>query len=142
MNLFEMKKDKQAALDAAEAVLERAEKAGRDLNAQETALFDTHMNTAKQLSAKIKPIEEKNTIFSINPAALLGGGVRDNGAFECWKDERGHAVPVLKNNQSFASAVQTGPAPNFGFGDFVKNLVSPNPDIQAALSEAGGLGGG
>jgi HK97 family phage major capsid protein len=147
MTLFEMKQERQTALDAADRVLARAENEKRNTTAAENALVDEHMRAVKALNAKINPIEATNTITSMfrgNPAALLGGGVRDGGAIECWKDERGRVVPALKNNQSFASAVQTGPALGFGFGDFVKGLVSPsgNPEMQAALSESGGISTG
>ena len=74
MHLFEMKKDRQTALDAADAILARAENAKREMNAQETALFDEHMGTVKKLTAKIEPIETNNTLLPLlrqNPAALL-----------------------------------------------------------------------
>src|SRR5258708_7858819 len=146
--LFELKKEHHEVLNAAEVILNRADNDGkRNLTAQEVALFDAHMAKAKQIQDRITPIEANNTLLPLlrqNPAVLLGGGVRDNGSFECWKDDRGRAVPVLKNNQSFASAVQTGPALNFGFGDFIKGLVLPsgNPEIQASLSESGGIATG
>ncbi|MBZ5532713.1 MAG: phage major capsid protein [Acidobacteriia bacterium] len=147
MNLFEMRKERHQALQAADAILARAEGAKREMTAQETVIFDQHMTEVKKLNEKIDPIEAKNTLARQFPKGMvLSGGAanNDNGAFECWRDERGHAVPVLKNNQSFASAVPPGAALGFGFGDFVKSMVSPsgNPEIQAALSEAGGVGAG
>jgi HK97 family phage major capsid protein len=147
--LFELKKEHHELLNAADVVLSRAENDGkRNLTTQEVTLFDAHMAKAKPLSERIAAIESNNTILPIlrqNPAAFLtGGGVKDTGAIETWKDERGQPVPVLKNHQSFASVIQTGPAPNFGFGDFIKGMVLPsgNPEMQASLSEAAGIAGG
>jgi HK97 family phage major capsid protein len=145
MNLFEMKKERHEALQACDAILARYHgKDKRDFTPQEAALIDSHTARANQLSEKIQAIEEVNTLSKYDPISLLSGGVRDNGHVECWKDDRGRAVPVLKNNQSFASAVQTGQPLNFGFGDFVKGMVMPtgNPEIQAALSESGGISTG
>jgi HK97 family phage major capsid protein len=149
MNLFEMRKERQLAINAADAILEHARKANREITKQEAEIIDEHCTTAKQLSEKIRPIEEKNTLLTTlrdNPVALLGGGVRNNndGHFETWKDSRGRSVPVLKNTESFAFSVQNGTAPNFGFGDFIKGMVSPsgNPEILASLSESGGIATG
>src|SRR6185312_8962956 len=132
-NLFDMKKERAEALNAAEAILARAETEKRSLTTAEDAIVAEHLATVKQLNTKIKPIEETNTIRQLFPdGQVITGGTRtDPGNRECWKDDRGRLVPVLKNNQSFASAVQTGPAPNFGFGDFVKAMVIPsgNPEI-------------
>lgn len=147
MNLFEMRKERHEALTAADGILARAENAKREMNAQETALFDTHMTTVKQLTAKIDPIESKNTLRNPMEALLRGPGKnasKHHSHFETWKDERGKSVPVLKPDESFAEAVETGPALNFGFGDFVKGMVTPSgsPEIQAALSESGGISTG
>jgi HK97 family phage major capsid protein len=146
MNLFQMKQDRQAALNAAEHILARSEADKRQPTAAEGQLMDERMREVTALNAKIESIEKVNTLSSLGRNALLGGGARGNndGHFETWKDERGKSVPVLKNNQSWASAVQTGPAPNFGFGDFIKAMVLPsgNPEIMAGLSEAGGIAGG
>src|SRR5262249_35818796 len=56
----------------------------------------------------------------------------------------GNAVPVLTKGESYAKVVRSEARPNFGFGDFIKALVMPsgNPEIQAALSESGGIAAG
>ena len=149
MKLFEMKQERAAALDAAERILSAAEKANRSVTAAEATLVDEHMREVKALNAKIEPIEKVNTIRNFDPITLLGGGAArrdslDGSSLETWKDERGKSIPVLKNNQSFASAVQSGPAPGFSFGEFVKSMVLPsgNPTIMAGLAESGGIAGG
>ncbi len=146
-NYFEMRKDREIALQKAEALIAKAESEKRSLTVSEDKIVAEHMDEVHRLNKKIEPIEAQNTLSPLlrqNPGALFGGGVKDNGALECWKDERGRTVPALKNNQSFASVVQTGPAPGFGFGDFVRGMVSPsgNPEMQAALSESGGISTG
>jgi HK97 family phage major capsid protein len=147
MRLFEMKQNRTAALDAAERILNVAEKANRSLTAAETTLVDEHMREVSALNLKIEPIESRSTIRQMFPDGRVipgGEGARDNGHFETWKDEKGRSIPVLKNNQSFASAIQTGPALGFGFGEFVKSMVLPsgNPAIMAGLAESGGIAGG
>jgi hypothetical protein len=59
MNLFEMRKERQLAINAADAILEHARKANREITKQEAEIIDEHCTTAKQLSEKIRPIEEK-----------------------------------------------------------------------------------
>ncbi|HEY2363488.1 MAG TPA: phage major capsid protein [Candidatus Angelobacter sp.] len=142
MRLLELRQERKAALDAADAVVKRAEAAGRALTTQETTLFDKHMAEVDRLQAKIEPIEERNSLGTPHNGTVNlrnpGGAARP----ESWKDERGRTVHVLTNSQSFASAVEDDPRHTFGFGDFVKSLVAPNPEIQAALSESGGVASG
>jgi len=61
-NLFELKRERKAALDAAERIITQAEQAKRPMTAEETTLFDEHMSQVKQFTAKIEPIESKNTL--------------------------------------------------------------------------------
>lgn len=148
MNLFELKKARHEVTGDIENIMRKAAEESRALTDADLKDLTALRFDMVSLDDQIKPIESKNTLvsqFRHNPAALLTGGQReDNSVTECWKDDRGRAVPVLKNNQSFASAVRTGPSPNFGFGDFIKSMVLPsgNPDIQASLSESGGIATG
>jgi HK97 family phage major capsid protein len=149
MKLFELKKARHDVTVQIEDIMRKAAKESRALSEHDLKELTALRFDMVELDEQISPIEANNTLLPLlrnNPVALLGGGVRNgnDGHFECWKDERGRSVPVLKNTESFASAVQTGPAPSFGFGDFVKGMVSPsgNPEIQAALSESGGISTG
>lgn len=77
-NLFDLKKDRQEALTAADALLTKAETAKRDLSAEEKTLFDAHMAEVTRLNVKIEPIESQNTLskmFNANgPAFLFDAG--------------------------------------------------------------------
>ena len=76
-NLFDLKKDRQEALTAADALLTKAETAKRDLSAEEKTLFDD-MAEVTRLNVKIEPIESQNTLskmFNANgPAFLFDAG--------------------------------------------------------------------
>ncbi len=79
MNLWEMKQDRAAALNRAEAVLTTAETAKREMTVQEKTLFDTHMADAEKLRAKIDPIENRpgsltGMVRTHGPQILMGGG--------------------------------------------------------------------
>ncbi len=78
MRLMEMKQERHAALNAADAIVAKAEADGkRQLTAEETKLFDVHMAEVEHLNARIKPIEAQNTIFKMfNGTPFLDGGVR------------------------------------------------------------------
>ena len=62
MKVFEWKKDRATALDAAEAILAKVEVEKRDMSEPEKKLFDAHMEEVNRLNARIKPIEEQNTL--------------------------------------------------------------------------------
>jgi HK97 family phage major capsid protein len=61
-NLFQMKQDRAEALNAADVIMARAEKAHRDLTAMESASMDAHLADVKALNPKIEQIESQNTI--------------------------------------------------------------------------------
>jgi HK97 family phage major capsid protein len=149
MNLMELKQDREAALQKAESIITTAEMAGRALTTQEQKDCDAAMAEVNALQPQIDNIERQNTLSKVlraNGGRLLPGNPSGEGrpGTETWKDERGKSIPVLKNNQSFAAAVQTGPPPSFSFGEFVKSMVLPsgNPAIMAGLAESGGVAGG
>lgn len=145
MGYFDLRKQRQEYLDAANKITS-TKPHWNQLTAEQQEEARRLLTSADALGTAAEKIREKSTIFQYDPVSLMGGGVRNNndGHSECWKDDRGRSVPVLKNTDSFASAVQTGPPPNFGFGDFVKGMVMPsgNPEILAALSESGGIATG
>lgn len=81
-NLFEMKQERHAEIQAAEAVLARAEKEKRTLTPAEDSLVQEHMAKVQTLNPRIEQIESKNTLLKVlreNPVALLGGGVAEPG---------------------------------------------------------------
>ena len=80
MSLFDLKAERKVALDAADAVLARAEKDGkRDLTTQETVLFNEHMGAAEKLNTRIASIESSpnNSLSALmrahGPQVLLTG---------------------------------------------------------------------
>ena len=74
-NLFEMRKQRGEALNAAEAILATAETEKRELTADENRQVASHLAAAKGLSEKIKPIEQQSTIYT----AFSRGGLVDAG---------------------------------------------------------------
>jgi HK97 family phage major capsid protein len=64
MRLFDLKQERTALLDKADAILARAANDGkRNLTAEESRIIDAHMDDVTKLNAKIEPIESKNTIY-------------------------------------------------------------------------------
>ncbi|MGH9644351.1 MAG: phage major capsid protein [Terriglobales bacterium] len=63
MQLFELKRNRKEALDAAEAIVARVETEKRQsMTPLENAEFEQHMAKVKRLNAQIEPIEAKNTL--------------------------------------------------------------------------------
>src|SRR5690242_7402487 len=67
--LFEMKKQRQHALDKAESLVQAAENAHREMTDAETLDYDTAMAAVNALSPQIKSVEGQNTIFK-----MMSGG--------------------------------------------------------------------
>ena len=57
MNLFDIKKEQKAALDAAETILKSAETSNRGLTVSETEQYNTHMNSFRDLGASVPPLD-------------------------------------------------------------------------------------
>jgi HK97 family phage major capsid protein len=77
MNYMEMSKQRKEALDAADAILKKAESEKRPLAAEETAQFDAHVAEAAKLGPQLETIRAKNTLltaFGNNPIALTDVG--------------------------------------------------------------------
>jgi HK97 family phage major capsid protein len=62
MHLLDMKRQRRAALDAADVLLNKAKDEKRELTAEESRVLETHMDTVSALNPKIKKIEDMNTI--------------------------------------------------------------------------------
>jgi HK97 family phage major capsid protein len=61
-NIFELKKERQEALNAADAVLARAESAGRQLTEAENNILNENMTTVKKLNVRIETREGQTTL--------------------------------------------------------------------------------
>jgi HK97 family phage major capsid protein len=151
-SLRELKQEHAAALDKAEALIAKARTEGRDLTAAENKVIEAHLADLERIRATIKERESLNTLapqFS-NGMVLTGAKAgtsysSERAAAELWRDEdSGRVIPVLRKDQSYAQAMSKGASLGFGFGDFIKALAVPsgNPEIQAALSESGGIATG
>lgn len=82
MRLFELQKERQAALDASEKILARAENAKSDVTAEENKLLDEHMAAVKKLNKEIQTIESKNTIRNFDPVTMMSGRLVKPGEAE------------------------------------------------------------
>ena len=76
MNLFELKAQRQHALDKADQLVKAAESARRPLTANEELEVETCMVAVNSLNPRIKEIESKNTITKMFPkgVVLIDGG--------------------------------------------------------------------
>jgi HK97 family phage major capsid protein len=75
--LFELKKQRDYALDKAESIAATAERAKRELTASESLEFDSCMTAVNALGSQIKHIEKTATIYDMvgpNGAVLIDGG--------------------------------------------------------------------
>jgi len=73
--LFELKQERQVALNANEAILQRAEKdGGRNLTAEEASLFQANMQEVDRLTPRIASIESKNTFLTPFTNGLSASG--------------------------------------------------------------------
>lgn len=140
MNPHELRAQRHDVFCAAEKLINAAKESGKDLTGANLEQYQKHVAEMRELDKLIAKCG------NVGAAAHPGNGsgiVQQPGSnVEKWRDERGRAVPILAKDQSFRLAVEnqiTG-APSFGFGDYIKALVSGtrNPEIQAALSESGG----
>jgi HK97 family phage major capsid protein len=126
MNLFELKKQRQHALDKADSIIQAAENAGRELTAAENLDVETALTAAKALNPQIAAIEKKNTILTHVSNGMLipaGAGAGENGARGFAKPETVHLSP------EYADA-------------FYAYIASAGKQMDAALYEgANGAGG-
>lgn len=107
LNLFELRAERKAELDAAEAILARSEKENnRNLTQAENTLIDEHLATVKKLNPQIESIESKNTLTQYDPVALLSGRLVKPGKPDAY-DEDG---PTTSTEHPKALAVKK----NFG----------------------------
>ena len=76
MNLFELKAQREHALNKADALVNTAAAAKRELTSSESLEVDTCMLAVNSLNPRIKEIESKNTITKMFPkgVVLIDGG--------------------------------------------------------------------
>ncbi|MEG9435302.1 phage major capsid protein [Edaphobacter sp. HDX4] len=70
-NLFELKADREAALNRAETVLKAAETRGRQMTSSETAEYDEHIAEADSLGRRVKEREAKSTLRHMMKDGML-----------------------------------------------------------------------
>jgi HK97 family phage major capsid protein len=144
MMMQDLKKEQTRLLSECDDILHKVRTEKRDLTETESATVATNVEKARSYTERIEDIARKNTIHNMTTnGMILPGGANGIGSGETWKDARGKTVPVLTKGESYSS-VAGAPPPTFGFGDYIKSLVIPNanPEMQAALSEAGGIASG
>ncbi len=81
MKLFELKRERETVMAAADEILKRAEDGKRELTADETKLIDLHMEKVTRLNKQIKPLDANNTLAALfaqhGPSAFLDAGKRN-----------------------------------------------------------------
>jgi HK97 family phage major capsid protein len=139
--LFEMKAERKAELDAAEAILARAEKeTNRSLTAAENSLVDEHLATVKKLNPQIEHIESLNTIRQYDPIALLSGRLVRPGKADAY-DEGGRTgehpkAQALKNNFSVWARHAIGNLTGLGLDG---EIMAANPSGIISIGSGTGL---
>jgi HK97 family phage major capsid protein len=122
MKLFELKKQREEALNRADVILKSAESQKRALAVHETIAIDSCMQEVHALNPQIKKIEDGNTVFGQfpNAASLLSVGQPGRG---------------FEKTQKKALSATYG-------DDFMKYLRTSGREIGAALYEGSDSAGG
>jgi HK97 family phage major capsid protein len=118
--LFDLKKDRQLALDKADRIVAAAENARRTLTAEEASIVDYSMKEVNGFNAQIKVIESNNTLRTQFPSGVV---LTDGGA------------------RSFSRAPKMQLSEEY-FGGFMRYVQSGGREISAALYEGAGSAGG
>jgi HK97 family phage major capsid protein len=84
MKLFELRGQRAKVLDAADAILKKAETEKRQLTTEESQLVDLHMEKVTAFNAMLKPLEAANSLAAMvakDPTILFAGEkrTRENG---------------------------------------------------------------
>ena len=146
--LFELKRERKEELDAADAILKRAEAQKRDLTAEENNLINTHMQRVQVINPRIERIESQNTL----PQLCGSRGFFDRAAQS--DVGRLHHSPRIASvkpmsaeyNEAFLAFLrsggkQAGSALSDGFDPLFGGFALPAlPGMSSALYE--GVGGG
>ena len=123
MQVSEMKRQRQFALDKADNILATAERAKRELTANEQAEVDTCMTAVHVLNPKIEAINRANTIFT----HMQGGKLIPAAPFVEGKSQKNGVIQHLS-----AEYVE----------DFYSYIQSNGQKIGASLSEGTNSAGG
>ena len=123
MDLFSMKKEREAALQTAESMVSAAERQSRDLTVEETRVFESNMATVSRLTPQIAAREKMSTIRQfVTDGKLIPGNENTNGAV------------VTKPQPKTLSAEYVS--------DFFQHIVSGGRKTSAALYEGNNPAGG
>ncbi len=123
MDLFSMKKEREAALQTAESMVSAAERQSRDLTVEETRVFESNMATVSRLTPQIAAREKMSTIRQfVTDGKLIPGNENTNGAV------------VTKPQPKTLSAEYVS--------DFFQHIVSGGRKTSAALYEGSNPAGG
>lgn len=146
VKLFDLKQQRAHAFNKAEGIVRAAESAGRDLTESEQADYDTAMVAVRALDAKIKPIQDMNTMskfFNRDGALLLDGGLASPALGsrnqKPMSEEYTNAfVAFLRSGGKQASEVLSE-----GFDPLFGGFALPSlPGVNAALYEGSSGAGG
>jgi HK97 family phage major capsid protein len=121
MHLFELKKERNAALEAADALLAVGERGNRGLTAAENESFDSKMAEVGRLGKQIEVIESRNTLRNhLTDGKLLPGN--------------GNGAVITKPQPKTLSAEYVS--------DFFEHIVSGGRKVTSALYEGSNAAGG
>lgn len=119
MKIFELKKQREQALDKADAIVKAAERTGRKLTESEELDVNLAMTAVASLNPQIKALEKNNTIRQL---------VGDNGVL---LTGNGNGSPIQRRRLPETLSAEY-------FGDFHKWLGSGGQEVSAAMYEGGG----
>ncbi len=146
MRLFDLKKQHAHALNNAEAIVQAAKNAGREMTTTEQADFDTAMTAAKALEPKINSIQSMNTMsqfFNRDGALLLDGGLASPGSPAINRNQKRMSEEYTNAFVAFlrSGGKQAPDALSEGFDPLFGGFALPSlPGMSSAMYE--GTGGG
>src|SRR5580704_7523334 len=126
MKLFELKKEREEALNAAERVLKVAESAGREMTASEVNLCDSHLKRATAFNPDIERMEKANTLRGV-----FGSRVPNSTS-------ENRPQPLLQPQPSESKMVLSAGYPD-AFQEYIR---SGGTQVSVALYEGSNSGGG
>lgn len=144
MDLFSMKQQRTHALNKANAIVNAAENANRDMTDAETRDYDMAMLTVRTLTPKIESIESKNTmsrLFNQDGHFLTGKGTASPGTLNQKPMSEDYTAAFMSFLRS--GGKQSSEALTEGFDPLFGGYALPAlPGVSAALYEGSNSAGG
>jgi HK97 family phage major capsid protein len=142
---LDLRKQHAHALNKAEAIVQTAANAGREMTTNEQADFDTAMTAAKALEPKINSIQSMNTMsqfFNRDGALLIDGGLASPGS-PASRNQNQKPMSEDYTNAFVAflrsGGKQAGSALSEGFDPLFGGFALPSlPGMSSALYEGSG----